>query len=149
MVSRRITIKTKDICDALNIGRHQLRAWTNTLAPFCNRETKARSAYRYDSADLLYFALIKHITENFGLSLPFISRFSEKLYSCIREPRSLARPPFLFISEQGNCCEQLSLEKIDREGFIIDVTLAQTLVYQFLGLSPQQAQLPLGLVEVS
>ncbi|HHJ20830.1 MAG TPA: hypothetical protein ENJ84_13555 [Gammaproteobacteria bacterium] len=145
----KITIKTKDICDTLNIGRHQLRAWTDTLAPYCNRKTKERSAFRYDSADLLYFALVKHIIENFGLSLPFIARFSEALYSCVREPQSLTHPSFLFISEQCNSCERLSLDKIDREGFIIDVNPAQTLVYQFLGLSTQQTQLQLGLVKVN
>jgi hypothetical protein len=145
----KITIKTKDICDALNIGRHQLRSWTDALAPYSYRQTKERSAFKYDSADLLYFALVKHIIENFGLSLPFVARFSEALYSCVREPQSLTQPQFLFISEQGTSCVRASFDKIDREGFLVDINPAQTVVHQFFGLSAQQTQLQLGLVKVN
>lgn len=145
----KITLKTKDICDALAIGRHQLRTWTGTLPPYCRRTTKARSAFRYDSADLLYFALIKHLTENFGLSLSFVARFSEALYSCVRVPQSLTLHPFIFIGDQGSTCIRSNLDNIDREGFIVNLQPAQTLVYQFLGLSPQQTQLQLGLMKVN
>ncbi len=142
-----ITLKTKDICEALKIGRHQLRAWTDSLAPYCHRKTKERSACRYDSADLLYFAVVKHITEKFGLSLSFISQFSDALYSCIREPQSLTSQPYIFISDNG--CAKLNIDKVHQEGIVVDLQPAQALVYQFLGLSTQQTQLQLGLMEVN
>ncbi|ODS23667.1 hypothetical protein AB835_07635 [Candidatus Endobugula sertula] len=145
----KITLKTKDICDALDIGRHQLRAWTDGLEPYCLRETRERSACRYDSADLLYFAVIKHIVDNCGLTLPFVAKFSQQLYLCIREPNSLTSSPFLFITNKGNSCKRLNLDKVTQEGTIIDLQPANILVYQFLGLSSQQGQLPLGLREVN
>ncbi|PCJ99984.1 MAG: hypothetical protein COA45_03995 [Zetaproteobacteria bacterium] len=145
----RITLKTKDICEALEIGRHQLRAWTDTLPPYCYRKTKERSAYRYDSVDLVYFAVIKHIINNFGLSLSYIGGFSDALYSCIREPQSLTSHSFIFISEQGRKCGRLNPDGVNVEGLIVDLQPAQTLVYQFLGLPSQQTQLQLGLVKVN
>jgi len=144
-----VSLKTKDICDALKIGRHQLRVWADTLPPYCQRETKERSARRYDPADLLYFAVIQYITNNFYLSLPFITRFSEELYSCIREPQSLTANPFIFISSKGEACTRLNIDQVNQEGIVVNLQPAQTLVYQFLGLSPQQAQLPLDLMEVN
>tara|TARA_R110001592_G_scaffold319724_4_gene597508 strand:- start:3846 stop:4292 length:447 start_codon:yes stop_codon:yes gene_type:complete len=144
-----IKIKTKDICDALGVGRHQLRSWTDTLAPYCDRETKERSASRYDSGDLLFFAAIQHISETFGVSLSYMARFSESLYSCIREPKGLTDTPFVFISDKSHKCERLRSSKVDQEGVLVDLQIAQNLVYQYLGLSTQQTQLQLGLVKVN
>jgi len=143
-----VTLKSKDICDALNIGRHQLRAWADILPPYCERETKERSARRYDSADLLYFAVIQYISNNFCLPLPYISLFSEELYTCIREPQSLTTNPFVLISNKGKSCTRLSHDKVNQEGIIINLQPAQILVYQFLELSPQQTQLPFSLMDV-
>ncbi len=144
-----ITLKTKDICGALSVGRHQLRAWTNDLLPYRLQQTKERSARRFQPADLLFFAVIKHLTEEFGLSLSFIERFSAELYECIREPHSLIAENFLFISNSGYKCEKLDKDNVVGEGIVVDIHLAQDVVCRFLGLSTRQTQLQLGLVKVN
>ncbi len=143
-----VTLKTKDLCEALSIGRHQLRIWTDTLAPYSAQTTKARSARCYDPADLLFFAVIKHIDDIFGLAVQSMARFSNDLYVCIREPQSLTIQPYIFINIVNNQCERLDLNMSSREGIIVDIQPAQLRVCQFLGLSPQQSQLQLGLVKV-
>lgn len=145
----RITLKTKDICDALGIGRHQLRVWVETLPPYSSRAKKERSACRYEPADLLYFAAVKCLTEKFFLPIGFISKFSEKLYLCIREPESLTTHPFIFITNYGESCSRISLTNISQEGIVFDLQPAQSLIYEFLGLSNPQVQLNLGLLKVS
>jgi len=143
-----ITLKTKDLCEALGVGRHQLRAWTDTLPPYSEQKTKARSARRYEPADLLFFSVIKHISEVFGLTPNAMARFSNELYVCVREPQSLTNETLFFISVTDNKCERLNMNMVSREGFIVDIQPAYSLACQFLGLSPQQSQLQLGLVKV-
>ncbi|MCU7940859.1 MAG: hypothetical protein KZQ74_01405 [gamma proteobacterium symbiont of Bathyaustriella thionipta] len=143
-----ITLKTKDICEALEVGRHQLRSWVDNLAPYSNRTKKERSACKYDSSDLLYFSVVKHMIEKFSLPLSFIAGFSEALYFCIREPQSLTSHPFIFITDQGESCTRITLDKVSQEGIVVDLQPAQLHIYQFLGLSTQQTQLQLGLMGV-
>lgn len=145
-----IILKAKDICDALDLKRHQLRSWIKQLAPYSQRELKERSAAKYDSADLLYFSVVKHLIEKFHLPLSSISGFSESLYVCMREPQSLGAEQFIFISRQQDekTCVRLSLDKISNEGIAVNLQAAQSRVYQFLGLPPQQTHLQLGLMGV-
>ena len=149
-MSQSIKITTKDICAALDIGRHQLRSWTDILTPFSKRITKERSACRYDFGDLLFLAVIKHIHCSLGISLPFIAEFSESLYDCIREPQDIAASPFVFINIREKNCVRMLSDKILHEGILVDLLPAQEQVYKFLGISAQQqAQLQLGLVKVN
>lgn len=147
-MAEQITLKTKDICEALNIGRHQLRTWVDNLPPYANHPKAERSASRYTPADLLNFAVIKHLTEQYALSLPFLSKCSESLYSCIREPQSLTSGRFVFITAHGTSHFTIALDRVLQEGIVVDLRPPQALVYQYLGISPQQAQLQLGLVKV-
>ena len=144
-----IKITTKDICTALELGRHQLRSWTETLAPYSQRETKERSASRYDFGDLLFFAVVKHIHDSFGISIQFIAGLSESLYTCVREPQDPDLSPFVFISVNANRCVRVIPEEISQEGIVVDLQPAQAQIYKYLGISTQQqAQLQLGLVKV-
>ena len=147
-MSGKLTLKTKDICEALDIGRHQLRAWTDAFAPYSEQATKARSARQYDPADLLFFAVIKHIDDHIGLTLQSVSQFSNELYVVLREPQSLFAAPFIFIDVERNQCERVNQKEISREGIMVNLQPAQELVCQFLGLPIQQPQLQLGLVKV-
>jgi len=147
-MTAQIVLKTKDICNALEIGRHQLRAWVDHLPPYSQRAKKERSACKYDPADLLYFAVIKYVTKKYSLPISFLSKFSHSLYSCIREPQSLTLYPFIFINGQGTSCSRIALDRISQEGIIIDLQPSQSVVYQYLGISSQQAQLQFGLGKV-
>ncbi|MFC1750512.1 MerR family transcriptional regulator [Pseudomonadota bacterium] len=143
-----VVLKTKDICEALSIGRHQLRIWTDILSPYNKQQTKARSARHYTPADLLFFAVINHLEDTFGLTPQVISRFSNELSSCIREPQSLVIDTFFFINVEKNVCERLDNRVSAKEGIIVDIKPAQMLVCEFLGLSVQQPQFQFGLVKV-
>jgi len=149
-MAKGIKITTKDICTALELGRHQLRSWTEALAPYALRETKERSASRYDFGDLFFFAVVKHIHDSLGISIQSIAGFSESLYSCVREPQDPDSTPFVFISVSAHECIRVISEEVTQEGIIVDLQPAQTQVYKFLGISTQQqAQLQLGLVKVN
>lgn len=147
-MASKITIKTKDICEALGVGKHQLRAWTDSLSPFSVRETKERSANQYDPGDLMFFAVVQRLTDEFGLSLPFISKCSQQLYGCIREPQSLTYQPYIFINIESNSCSWIGLNNMQGEGIVFSVQPAQELVFQYLGFSTNQFQMHLGLMEV-
>ncbi|TQV85740.1 hypothetical protein FKG94_02545 [Exilibacterium tricleocarpae] len=149
-MSQGIKITTKDICTALDIGRHQIRTWAETLAPYSSRATRERSANRYDSGDLLFFAVVKYLHESLGVSIPFISGFSESLYACVREPQDPGSTPFIFISAENRKCIRLVPEEVSQQGIVVDLQPAQAQVYKFLGISTQQqAQLQLGLIKVN
>ncbi|MGB1800378.1 MAG: MerR family transcriptional regulator [Gammaproteobacteria bacterium] len=143
-----ITLKTKDLCEALSIERHQLRAWTDTLPPYCEQKTKARSARKYQPVDLLFFSVIKHMSEMFCLTPTAIAKFSDELYTCIKEPQILTGETLLFISPENGKCERLDKNRVSREGFIVNIQPAYSLMCEFLGLLPQQSALQLGLVKV-
>lgn len=145
-----IAIKAKDICDALDVKRHQLRLWTESFEPYCSRKTKERSANRYDFGDLLFFAVVQHIQSQLGVSNSHIANFSHSLYICLREPQQLVSSPFVFINMNDGRCLKQDQNKFDEEGLFVDLKPAQAKVYEFLGLPiPHQAQLQLGLVKVN
>lgn len=146
-MTRHITLKTKDICDALNIRRHQMRSWVEQLAPYSHRKKRERSACKYDSADLLFFAVVNDITDKFHLPLNFIATFSESLHICLREPRDSTVNAYLFIN--GKSCTRITLDSVSEEGILVDLQPALLLVNQFFGLSTPPDQLQLGLTRAS
>lgn len=149
-MAQSMKIKTKDICEALDIGRHQLRGWTEQLAPYCHRETRERSANHYDFGDLLFFAVVKHINESLGISISFIAKFSESLYTCVREPQDLTSTNIVFINTRDNSCQKVDTRGLMQEGIVINIQPAQLQACEYLGLSAQQqTQLQLGLMKVN
>ncbi len=149
-MSESIKITTKDICVALNIGRHQLRSWTDSLAPYSHRETKERSASRYDFGDLLFFAVVQHLHGALGIGIPFIAGFSESLYKFIRQPQDMHSTSLIFVNVKNRRCTRVVNEDITQEGIVVDLQPAQAKVYKFLGISSQQQiQLQLGLLKVN
>jgi len=144
-----IVLKTKDICAALNIKRHQLRAWTDVLPPYCNQHTQERSARKFDTGDLMFFATIKHIEDKFGITIPVLSDMSKSIYDTIRNPRVMSNQELIFIDIESKKCIFADTLEQKAEGLLIDTTHAKNLVCGFLGLMPTQSELHLGLARVS
>ncbi|TMO41923.1 MULTISPECIES: hypothetical protein [unclassified Pseudoalteromonas] len=144
-----IVLKTKDICSALTIKRHHLRMWTDTLQPYCSQNTQERSARKFDTGDLMYFATIKHIEDKFGIPVSKLSDISKSIYDTIRSPRIMSSQELIYLNFESNkCLFADSLEK-KAEGLLIDTTCVKNLVCEFLGLIPKQSELHLGLTRVS
>lgn len=150
-MARQITLKAKDIRDALAIKPSQFRTWVDTLPPHSNAIKKERSAVKYDPADLMYFLVIKHIINTYGISIHALANVTQDIYSFIREPQSINDYPLLFISFIKNTCSNLPInKKINAEGIIINLQPIQEELFQFLGVFPEhkQSELQLGLTTV-
>lgn len=143
-----VTLKTKNICEAIGIGRHQLRAWTDVLPPYVYRQTSERSARHFDPVDLLFFAVVNHITTGLGLSLKFLRGVSAELYTRLSEPHSMTSGAYILMTETEVRFFDVSSERIESEGAIIDIRPAQEITRRYLGVSNQQPQLNLGLVKI-
>ncbi len=142
-------LKTKDICEALDIKRHQLRAWTDALAPYSNQTTHARSARRFDTGDLMFFATVQHIEKKFGLSISVFAKLSQCIYDTIRAPRTINDNERIFLDI--NSQRYLIADTLDThaEGVLINIAPVKKLVGDFLGLTPTQEQIHFGLAKVS
>lgn len=144
-----IVLKTKDICEALNIKRHHLRAWTDTLKPYCNQSTQERSARKFDTGDLLFFAVIQHIESKFGVSTLALSDVSQCIHDTIRSPRIMNTHELIFLDIDSKKCLIADRLNMGVEGLLINIAPAKNVVCEFLGVMPTQSQLHLGLARVS
>jgi hypothetical protein len=142
-------LKTKDICAALGIKRHHLRTWTDALQPYCVQCTQERSARKFDTGDLLFFATIKHIEDKFGIPVPALSEISKSIYDTIRSPRIMSNQELIYLDFESSSCDFADSLEQKTEGLLIDTTSAKNLVCGFLGLIPTQSELHLGLARVS
>lgn len=123
--------------------------WTDTLQPYCNHNTQERSARKFDTGDLLFFATIKHIEDKFGIPVSGLSDISKSLYDTIRSPRILSNQELIYLNFDTNKCLFADSIETKAEGILIDTTCAKNLVCGFLGLIPTQSELHLGLTRVS
>jgi hypothetical protein len=142
-------LKTKDICEALDLKRHQLRAWTDALAPYSKQTTHARSARRFDTGDLLFFATVQHIEKKFGLSISVFAKLSQCIYDTVRSPRTINDHERIFLDINSQRCFITDTLDDNAEGILIDIAPVKKLVSGFLGLTPTQEQMHFGLAKVS
>lgn len=144
-----ITLKTKDICEALGIKKHQLRSWTESLEPFSSMSTNERSARKYDTGDLLFFAVVFQLERNFGLSLKSIMKFSLSLYETLHAPKKVEQRRNIFVDIEKSDCKWLNGSMSPRQGIVFDTTEAEAVVCKFLGVTPSQSNLQFGFSLVS
>lgn len=144
-----ITFTAKDICAALNIPKHQLRNWTEKLYPFSNMETNERSARKYKLSDLQFLAVIDYLDVSFGVSVNRLKPISKELSELINKPATNnCSQNLLYICINNECCKWINVEYRCEEGIVIDVNNAYTKVNEYLGLSPKQVEMQLGLLMV-
>jgi DNA-binding transcriptional MerR regulator len=146
-----ITFTTKDVCEALGVAKHHLRIWTDKLEPFCNAATKERSARKFTLGDLSYLAVVDYLEVHYGISINTIALLERRLYDLINAPSSskVDDSNFVFICFHSQSCKWLESEQAVSEGLIVDTYNAHKKINDYLGLSPQQVEMQLGLAMVS
>lgn len=146
-MSKSLSLKAKDLCNALDIERHQLRVWVEVIPLFSRQKTKERSATQYKMTDLFFFAVVKHIHQNFGVPISFIANFSDLLYACIIKAEGNKKSSFVFISKGGSDCRLVELGELCDEGMVVSLQPARKLLFSYLGLSFEHSQMALNLME--
>lgn len=150
-MAKTITFTTKDVCEALGVAKHHLRSWTDKLEPFNKAATKERTARRFTLSDLNYLAIIDYLEQKFGISLCAIAKLERRLYDLVNAPSSDrdSSREFIFISFQDQTCFWLESELSISEGLILNAYDANIKINNYLGITPHQAEMQLGLAMVS
>jgi len=73
-----LKLTVKDICAALGVLRHRVRAWTQ-LPPFRDQPTHARSARRFDILALFLMAILQSLEDNYGIRHSALERTAPAL----------------------------------------------------------------------
>ena len=103
-MKNKLKLTTSDICDALNIKKHRLRGWTQTLSPYCDHNLTARVARKYFVRDLLFFAAVKALEDDCSIGIASISKWAPKLHELLGTPLSKLHDQLLVFSTAGDVC---------------------------------------------
>lgn len=114
-----IQLTAQDVCQALQIERHTLRRWLDGLPLFARRPTRARSARRYDMADITFLSAVLELETTYGLSLAAIARFDAGLHEALRGAAMGAR--FLFLDLGEGSCFPVGERSAPRPGITLDL----------------------------
>lgn len=114
-----IQLTAQDICQALQIERHVLRRWLEGLPVFAQRPTRARSARRFDMADITFLSAVLELETAYGLSLASISRFDAGLNEALRGAFLGTR--FLFLDLSEGSCVPVDERSAPRPGITLDL----------------------------
>ena len=149
-MTKAISFTAKDICSALDIGKHQLRNWTDKLEPYNKANIKERSARRYNLGDLHFLAVIDYLGDNFGIPTNLLIPISARLNNLVKSPVSFVEGSSLMhICLFKGSCTWMKPDSGIVEGLIVDINNAHKKVNEFLGVSPRQVELQLGLTMVN
>lgn len=118
-MSQAIQLTAQDVCQALHIERHVLRRWLGGLQVFSQRPTRARSARRFDMADIVFLSAVLELETAYGLSLTTISRFDVSLHEALRGTSLGAR--FLFLDLGERRCVPVDERTAPRPGITLDL----------------------------
>jgi len=143
-----LKLTRKDICAALQVPEHRIRAWM-ARQPFKARSTAARKARAFDVTDLILLAITQTLEDKYHLKGNGLDSILPALNNFLRRPQYSNESGMLFINTQ-NWSIQTATPEIYREpGIVIDILPDQERVTRYLGLTPAQAELALGLLPMS
>jgi hypothetical protein len=150
-MAKTITFTAKDVCEALGVAKHHLRIWTNKLEPFSNSATKERSARKFTLGDLSYLAFVDYLEVQYGISINTIALLERRLYDLINSPslKESGDRSFVFICFLSQTCRWLKSDDLASEGLIVNTRNAHSKLNNYLGLSPKQVEMQLGLAMAS
>ncbi|HFE9907964.1 TPA: hypothetical protein ACGA4X_002993 [Acinetobacter baumannii] len=136
-----ISFTTKDIRLALGgISRSRIHSWAQ-LPPFMLNETTERSARRFNSIDLLTFAAIFVLEDEYGIKSNQVGRFSLGIHQYFTETGPTGTLELVFIRLRDGLV--IPVHQPEEAGFILDITKIRERINIFLGVSSPQGQLPL------
>lgn len=138
-----IELTRKDICSALGVSEHRVRAWMQR-EPYKSRVTAERKARVFDTDDLLLLAVAQTLEDTYKLRGESLDDLLPALNAYLHRPQ-FEIDQLVFINMSTWKVEKISSVKQLGVGLIIDLQADKERVARFLGLSPAQAELNLGL----
>ena len=142
-----IKLTVKDICAALGVPKHRVRAWSQ-LPPFRDRPTHARSARHFNTLDLLLMAILQSLEDAYGIRPSSLAQAAPAIMRFLSRPRGTHYDAIAYLDVSNWEVEPVTPESILGAGLIIDVERERDRVAEFLGLRHVQRELPLGPVVV-
>jgi len=142
-----LKLTRKDICAALEVPEHRIRAWMG-LKPFSTQSTAARKARAFDVTDLILLAIAQTLEDNYHLKNDGLDHILPALNAFLRRPQSGNQSNMLFINTQNWTVQTTTSDVIYETGILIDILPAQERITQYLGLTPAQSELALGLLPI-
>jgi hypothetical protein len=142
-----LKLTVKDICAALGVPRHRVRAWTQ-LPPFRDQPTNARSARRFDILELLLMAILQSLEDNYGIRHSALEKAAPAIMRFLSRPRDSNDGDSAYLDISSWQMQPVTPELALHAGLIIDVERERERVVKFLGLGPVQGELLLGPVTV-
>mgnify|MGYP000267100964 CR=1 FL=1 len=139
-----LKLTRKDICSALQVPEHRIRTWM-VREPFRSRSTAARKARTFDATDLMLLAIAQTLEDQYKLRGEGLDNVLPVLSTFLRRPQH-TYAGLLFINVRDWSVEDASSDTYLEPGLLIDVLPDQERVTRYLGLTPAQAELALGLL---
>lgn len=140
-MSNLISFTIKDVCLALGgISRSRVHTLAR-LPPFSTMETFERSARRFTSADLLTFAVIQSLEDEYCLRHRLLSRFSPCIHQYLSIPRNSELTELVFLRLRDGMV--MLIDNAHEAGFIVDISRERARINSYLGVTTSQWQLPL------
>lgn len=139
-----IKFTNKDICLALEAPKHRVRAWVSK-EPFKSRSTSARKARSFDVTDLIILSIAKTLEDDYQLRLNALDNILPAVNTYLRRPQNNDER-LIFINLSGCVVESArNMVSLDK-GYLIDISDAKETIASYLGLTPIQTELSLGLL---
>jgi hypothetical protein len=142
-----LKLTVKDICAALDVPRHRIRAWTQ-LSPFRDRPTYARSARRFDTLDLLLMAILQSLEDAYGIRTASLAQVAPAVMRFLTQPRGTHSNAIAYLDISTWEVKPVTPDLILQAGLIIDIERERDRIAAFLGLRHMQGEFHLGPVVV-
>lgn len=138
------TYTIKDVSQLLGERKRSRvqQQWTK-LPPFADRPTHERSARRFTRADLLTFVVFDVLEERFFVKVHSLGRISRGVHEFLQQPWSAHADGRVLLDLENGQVAPFS-ESDARQGFLVDLTPIRERVDVFLGLVPEQREIPLS-----
>lgn len=133
----------KDVCAALGgISRSRVHAWVQ-LPPFSAIPCQERSARRYSRADLLTFALLHTMEEQFGARRAQLAQVATGIRDYLSAPHPMGGDDWLFIPLGDASVRPAHTKPLVEAGWVVHLARERERVDRYLGVLPPQRELPL------
>lgn len=139
-----LKLTRKDICSALQVPEYRIRTWMERK-PFSSRTTAERKARVFDATDLMLLAIAQTLEDQYKLRGEGLDNILPALNAFLRRPQS-TNAGLLFINIRDWSVDDAFSGTYLEPGLLIDVLPDQERVTRYLGLTPAQAELALGLL---
>ena len=142
-MSARHSFTVKDVCAALDgVSRSRVHGWAQ-LPPFSAIPTQERSARRFSRTDLLTFAVLRTLEDQFGARGAQLARVSASIHEYLAGPRSAGMDQWIFVPLAEGSARPVMGQAITEPGWVIDLARELERIDRYLGILPAQRDLPL------